>query len=87
MLILQTAKLTVLPYGITTKIKDFRTLLEIWSFVLACKQTDTNFVYYNLAEVFAVENVIFTKFNTFVYKRCIPAASQASRVSLSQMDD
>ena len=42
-----TVKFTVLPYGITPKIKDFRTFLEIQSFVLACKQTDTNFVYYN----------------------------------------
>ena len=42
---------TVLPYGITTKIKDFRTFLEIFSFALAGKPTDANFVYYNICDV------------------------------------
>ena len=38
----------MLPYGTTPKIKDFRTFLEIFSFALAGKPTDANFVYYRL---------------------------------------
>ena len=38
----------MLPHGTTPKIRDFRTFLEIWSFALAGKPTDANFVYYNI---------------------------------------
>ncbi len=38
----------MLPHGTTTKIRDFRTFLEILSFALAGKPTDANFVYYYL---------------------------------------
>ena len=44
----RSAKSTVLPYGTTPKIKDFRTFLEIQSFALAGKPTDANLVYYNI---------------------------------------
>ena len=36
-----------------------RTFLEISSFVLAGKQTDTNFAYYNLCDVNFVKNKIY----------------------------
>ena len=42
----------MLPNGTTSKIKDFRTYLEIQSSVLACKQTDTDFVYYNQCKAY-----------------------------------
>ena len=37
-----------MPFGITPKIADFRTCLEIYSFDLAGKPTDSNFVYYSI---------------------------------------
>ena len=52
MLISQYVKLTVLPFGTTPKTVGFRTLLEIQSSVLACKQTDTDFVYYNQCKAY-----------------------------------
>ena len=39
-------QLTVIPQGITNENQDFRTFLEILSFVLAGKPTDTNCVHY-----------------------------------------
>ena len=37
----------MIPCGITNENQDFRTFLEILSFVLAGKPTDTNCAYYN----------------------------------------
>ena len=63
MLIFQEGKSTVLPKGITPKIRDFRTFLEIYSFALACKQTDANFGNYNVFVKIYIQAKLF-KFDT-----------------------
>ena len=55
-----------MPAALPPKIADFRTFLEIFSFVLAGKPTDTNFVYYNTVKVFF--QWFFKYFELLLYK-------------------
>ena len=57
----RSAKSTVLPFGTTPKIKNFRTFLEIQSFALAGKPTDANFVYYYITQVLICQYIMRPK--------------------------